>query len=135
MHVSETRDRKEFYAEVGKYSSAGQDFSFNITFDSDNADDIYFGDLVYEYSEDFDQEEEAERWSEESGGYDEGNPVRVGRNGAPGDFGNIVKDMEKLQCPLSEEDVQPSGAQFPYKGYICATYLNQVCCAFVLQCV
>lgn len=86
-----------------KYSPAGQDFTMCLQ-TTDNEDAV-FADLIEDYMDSYDPEEEAKAWSEESGDYDEnGEPIRVGLNGAPQDWDDLVADMEA--CKSMVEDLE-----------------------------
>lgn len=86
-----------------KYSPAGQDFTMCLQ-PKDN-EDVSFADLIENYVDSYDAEEEAGYWSEESGDYDEyGEPIRVGMNGAPEDWNDLVADMEA--CKNMAKDLQ-----------------------------
>lgn len=69
----------------GKYSSAGQDFSFCIDTEGDMSSFMY---NILGYYVDFDVSEEAYLWLDDSG---------HGKNGAPYDMKDVYEDMEECQ--------------------------------------
>lgn len=75
---------------LGKYSSAGQDFS--ITIDTE-ADPALFLNNLYERHSNFDVSEEASYWLDESG---------HGKNGAPYDMKDVYEDMEECRDNILE---------------------------------
>ena len=86
-----------------KYSPAGQDFTMSLQV-TDN-EDVVFANLIEDYMDSYDPEEEAMLWSEESGEYDENDePIRVGVNGAPQDWNDLVADMKA--CKSMVEDLE-----------------------------
>lgn len=84
-----------------KYSPAGQDFSMCLQ-TKDN-EDVVFSTLISDYIDNYDVEEEAEIWSEESGEYDDDDmPIRIGKNGAPQDWDDLVADMEACKSMMQD---------------------------------
>lgn len=84
-----------------KYSPAGQDFTMCLQ--ATNNEDVIFANLIEDYMNSYDPEEEAMLWSEESGEYDENNePIRVGANGAPQDWDDLVNDMEACKSMVKD---------------------------------
>ena len=69
----------------GMFSSAGQDFSFEIPL-SDNTTDIIKA--IYNYYENYDASEEVCLWLDETG---------HGTNGAPSDLGDLYEDMKECE--------------------------------------
>lgn len=69
------------------YSSMGQDFhcTVNVSVDDDISDLV---DRLADYYDDFDPDEEASMWIDETG---------HGKNGAPYRISDIVKDMEECK--------------------------------------
>lgn len=83
------------------YSPAGQDFTMSLNA-TDN-EDVVFSNLIEDYIDSYDPEEEAMLWSEESGEYDEKDePIRVGVNGAPEDWDDLVDDMEACKSMVKD---------------------------------
>lgn len=100
VYVSLHKSTNEIDMEIGKYSPADQDFYISISF-KDN-EDVSFSEELQGYVDSYDPEEEAELWSEESGEYVDGKPVRVGKNGAPEDWDDLVADMEACKSMMEE---------------------------------
>ena len=74
----------------GKYSSAGQDFSFTI----DTEDDMgSFLRNIFSYYQSFDVSEEAYFWLDDTG---------HGKNGAPYDMRDVYEDMEECEGFINE---------------------------------
>ena len=69
----------------GKYSSAGQDFSFAVDTGKDYWD---LANNIFEYYQYFDVSEEAYLWLDDSG---------HGKNGAPYDMRDLYNDMEQCE--------------------------------------
>lgn len=70
---------------IGKFSSAGQDFSFHTDI-GETLDELQ--DNILSCYEDFDVSEEAYYWLDNSG---------HGRNGAPYDMKDVYEDMEECK--------------------------------------
>lgn len=70
---------------IGKFSSAGQDFSFIVEI-GDTLKEMQ-DDIIHRY-EDFDVSEEAYYWLDDSG---------HGKNGAPYDMKDVYEDMEECK--------------------------------------
>lgn len=106
IHVTlydETSRKSTIDIDCKKYSPFGQDFSMSLQ-TTDN-EDVVFANLILDYMDSYDPEEEAMLWSEESGECDEnGEPIRVGVNGAPQDWNDIVADMKA--CKSMVEDLE-----------------------------
>ena len=84
-----------------KYSPAGQDFTMSLL--ATNNEDVVFADLIENYMDSYDPEEEAMNWSEESDEYDENDePIRVGANGAPQDWDDLVDDMKACKSMVGD---------------------------------
>lgn len=77
----------DVFFEFSIYSSMGQDFicTVYVSVDDDMSDLV---DRLADYYDDFDPDEEASKWVDETG---------HGTNGAPYRFSDIVKDMEECQ--------------------------------------
>ena len=84
---SVNRDEDEW--EFGKYSPAGQDFSFSVY--ADDIDEL--AEKVLAYYDDFDVSEEAYLWLDHTG---------HGCNGAPYDMKDVYEDMEACQDYIYE---------------------------------
>ncbi len=78
------------YITFGKYSTAGQDFSFDIE-NSETLSEISHN--IYEEYENFDVSYETNLWLDESG---------HGRNGAPYDMKDVYEDMEECEGFIEE---------------------------------
>lgn len=76
--------------ELGKCSSAGQDFNINVDTENDPA---LFLDNLYKRYEDFDISEETYLWLDNSG---------HGANGAPYDMKDVYEDMEECRDNILE---------------------------------
>lgn len=74
----------------GKYSSAGQDFSFSLDIKEDMKS---FASEVWEYYESYDVSEEASYWIDSSG---------HGANGAPYEAIEVIADMEECKGFIKE---------------------------------
>lgn len=77
------------YATFQQYTDLGQDFSFDAWYE--RLDDL--PKAVYEYWQDFDPSEEASKWLDESG---------HGKNGAPHDMADVLKDMQQCESMVKE---------------------------------
>lgn len=77
----------DVFFDFSMYSSIGQDFhcTVHVSVDDDISDLV---DRLIDYYDDFDPDEEASMWIDETG---------HGRNGAPYRISDIVKDMEECQ--------------------------------------
>lgn len=77
----------DVFFDFSMYSSIGQDFhcTVHVSADDDISDLV---DRLIDYYDDFDPDEEASMWIDETG---------HGRNGAPYRISDIVKDMEECQ--------------------------------------
>jgi hypothetical protein len=73
----------------GKYSPAGQDFSFDV--DADSLEEL--ADEIEKYYDDYDVSEEAYLWLDDTG---------HGRNGAPYDMKDVYEDMEECRSYIWE---------------------------------
>ena len=73
------------YAELGKHSPAGEDFSMVIDFDKEDQADTFISDLR-EYFENFDVDEHVEMWL----------PSR-GKGGCPSSVRELVEDAEAIE--------------------------------------
>lgn len=72
---------------ISKYTTYGQDFSFDITIkENDSLDDIC--NTLFEKYENFDVSEESMLWLDEFG---------HGKNGAPYEMCDVYKDMEEAE--------------------------------------
>lgn len=78
------------YAEIGKYSPAGEDFSMLIDFDKEDQTDTFISDLR-EYFENFDVDEHVEMWL----------PSR-GKGGCPLSVRELVEDAEAIEKMIEE---------------------------------
>lgn len=77
--------KEDMDIQIGKYSPAGQDFSFNVTCQSDASD---FADKIYEAYNSFDISAETYVWLDSEG---------HGKNGAPHDMRDLYADMEACE--------------------------------------
>jgi len=85
-------DIDENYYTLGKYSSAGQDFSIIFEICEENKNDItVFKDKIYECFTSYDISEEASLWLDDSG---------HGMNGAPYDMKDVYADMQECKDAL-----------------------------------
>lgn len=78
------------YAEIGKHSPAGEDFSMVIDFDKEDQADTFISDLR-EYFENFDVNEHVEMWL----------PSR-GKGGCPLSVRELVEDAEAIEKMVEE---------------------------------
>lgn len=78
------------YAELEKYSPAGEDFLMVIDFDKEDQADTFISDLR-EYFEDFDVDEHVEMWL----------PSR-GKGGCPSSVRELVEDAEAIEKMVEE---------------------------------
>jgi len=76
--------------ELSRYSSAGQDFSINVSIGEDKDD---FLSNLYEVYENFDVSYETYLWLDSTG---------HGTNGAPYDMMDVYKDMEECEEGILE---------------------------------
>lgn len=88
-----------------KYTSFGQDFSAIVFIPKSSEFESLKNSLLdnlYEYVQDFDPYEEADKWSEVVDYDEEGNEIREGRNGAPTEYDDIVADMQEAKEDLED---------------------------------
>lgn len=78
------------YAELGKHSPAGEDFSMVIDFDNEDQADTFISDLR-EYWDNFDVDEHVEMWL----------PSR-GKGGCPSSVRELVEDAEAIEKMIEE---------------------------------
>ena len=78
--------RQETEFTFSKYTPAGQDFSFPVTMQGEDLDSLIGN--IKEYYDNFDVDEEAYLWLDETG---------HGKNGAPYRMKDVVKDMEEAE--------------------------------------
>ncbi len=78
------------YAEMGKYSPAGEDFLMIIDFDAENQAETFLKDLQ-EYAEDFDIDDHVEMWLPERG-----------KGGCPSTVRELVEDAEAIVEMIKE---------------------------------
>ncbi|RGN40868.1 hypothetical protein DXB64_03505 [Bacteroides uniformis] len=79
-------ERQETEFTFSKYTPAGQDFSFPVTMQDDDLNSLIGS--IKEYYDNFDVDEEAYLWLDETG---------HGKNGAPYRMKDVVKDMEEAE--------------------------------------
>lgn len=92
LYIEESQDNRT-YAEMERYSPAGEDFLMVIDFDKDNQADSFRRDLR-SYYEGFDVDEHVEMWI----------PSR-GKGGCPSSVRDLVEDAEAIEsmiCDLLE---------------------------------
>lgn len=82
--TNHARQKTEFT--FSKYTPAGQDFSFSVTMQDDDLDSLIGN--IKEYYDNFDVDEEAYLWLDETG---------HGKNGAPYRMKDVVEDMEEAE--------------------------------------
>lgn len=87
LYIEESQDNR-IYAEMERYSPAGEDFLMVIDFDKDNQADSFRRDLRLCY-EDFDVDEHVEMWI----------PSR-GKGGCPSSVRNLVEDAEAIESMI-----------------------------------
>lgn len=87
--IEGSRDSRT-YAELGKYSPAGEDFSMIIDFDKDNQVESFLRNLRG-YYEDFDVDDHAEMWL----------PSR-GKGGCPSSIKALVENAEAIENMILE---------------------------------
>ena len=92
LYIEESQDNRT-YAEMEKYSPAGEDFLMVIDFDKDNQADSFRRDLR-SYYEGFDVDEHVEMWI-----------PSMGEGGCPSSVRDLVEDAEAIEsmiCDLLE---------------------------------
>lgn len=92
LYIEESHGNRA-YAEMEKYSPAGEEFLMMVDFDKDNQADSFCRDLR-SYYEDFDVDEHVEMWI----------PSR-GKGGCPSSVRDLVEDAEAIEsmiCDLLE---------------------------------
>lgn len=86
----ESSQNDRTYAELGKHSPAGEDFSMVIDFDKEDQADTFISDLR-EYWDNFDVDEHVEMWL----------PSR-GKGGCPSSVRELVEDAEAIEKMIEE---------------------------------
>lgn len=90
VYAESDRDETRTYAEMEKYSPAGEDFLMNIFFEPDNQAETFLKNL-WEYADDFDVDEHVEMWL----------PSR-GKGGCPSTARELVEDAEAIVEMIKE---------------------------------
>lgn len=86
----ETYHGERTYAELYKYSPAGEDFSMVIDFDKENQADTFLEDLD-RYLDGYDADEHAEMWLESRG-----------KGGCPSSLRELLDDAEAIEEMIRE---------------------------------
>ena len=89
--INTSDDLESLDLQFSKYTSRGQDFSFSVDCEDDDADALIYE--IDEYYNDYDPEEEAALWLDENG---------HGKRGAPYHMKDVLADMEECESNLEE---------------------------------